>query len=79
MLPGGGTVVAFCGRILTLVSGNVQMSWCKCPGLVWGQLPGMAADKCITFALGRHFNVFFNVFFISYLLTTFLVHVYIFK
>ena len=24
------------------------MSWCKCPGVPWGQAPGMAADKCIT-------------------------------
>ena len=24
------------------------MSWCKCPEVPRGQLPGMAADKCIT-------------------------------
>jgi len=47
MLPGGGTAVAFCGRILALGRGNLQMSWCKCPGVPRGQPPGMAADKCI--------------------------------
>ena len=45
--PGGGTVVAFCGRILALGGWNFQMSWCKCPGAPRGQPPGMAADKCI--------------------------------
>ena len=48
MLPGGGTVVAFCGKILALGRWNLQMSWCKCPGVPRGQPPGMAADKCIT-------------------------------
>ena len=42
--PGGGTVVVFCGRILALRRWNLQMSWYKCPGV-----PGMAADKCITY------------------------------
>ena len=41
--PGGGTVVAFYGRILALGRWNLQMSRCKC-----GQPPGMGADKCIT-------------------------------
>ena len=50
VLPGGGTVVAFCGRILALSRWNLQMSWCKCPGVPRGQPPGMAADKCITFS-----------------------------
>ena len=45
---GGGTVVAFCGRILALGRWNLQMSWCKCPGVPLGQPPGIAADKCIT-------------------------------
>ena len=46
-LPGAGTVVAFCGRILALGRWNLQMPWCKCPGVPRGQPPGMAADKCI--------------------------------
>ena len=46
MLP--GTVVAFCGRILAPGSWNLQMSWCKCPGVPRGQFPGMATDRCIT-------------------------------
>ena len=47
--PGGrGTVVAFCGRLLALGWWNLQMSWCKCPGVPRGQPPWMAADKCIT-------------------------------
>ena len=48
MLPEGGTVVAFCGRILALGRWNLQMSWCKCPGVPRGLPPGMAADKYIT-------------------------------
>ena len=49
MLPGGETVVAFCGRILlALGRWNLQMSWFECPGVRRGQPPGMAADKCIT-------------------------------
>ena len=48
MLPGGETMVAFCGRILALGRWNLQMSWRKCPGVPRGQPPGMAADKCIT-------------------------------
>ena len=48
MLPGGGTEVAFCGRILALGKWNLQMSWYKCPGVPRGHPPGMAADKCIT-------------------------------
>ena len=40
-------MVAFCGRILTLGKWNLEMSWCKCPGVPRGQPPGMAADKCI--------------------------------
>ena len=40
MLPGGGTVVAFCGRILALGRWNLQMSSCKCPGVPRGQPPG---------------------------------------
>ena len=47
MLPGGGTVMAFWGRILALGRWNLQMSWCKCPGVPQGQPLGMAADKCI--------------------------------
>ena len=47
MLPGGGTVVAFCGRILALGRWNLRISWCKCPGVPQGQPPVMAADKCI--------------------------------
>ena len=47
MLPGEGTVVAFCGRILALGRWNLQKSRCKCPGAPRGQPPGMAADKCI--------------------------------
>ena len=46
--PGEGTLVAFCGRILALGRWNLQMSWCKCPGVPRGQPPGMAADKCIS-------------------------------
>ena len=34
MLPGGGTVVAFCWRILALGRWNLQMSRCKCPGVI---------------------------------------------
>ena len=45
--PGGGTLVAFCRRILALGRWNLQMSWCKCPGIPRGQPRGMAADKCI--------------------------------
>ena len=48
MLPGGGTVVAFWGRILALGRWKLQMSWCKCSGVPRGQPLGMAADKCIT-------------------------------
>ena len=44
---GGGIVEAFCGRILALDRWNLQMSWCKCPGVLRGQPHGMAADKCI--------------------------------
>ena len=40
MLPEGGTVVAFCGIILALGRWNLQMSWCKCPGVPRGQPPG---------------------------------------
>ena len=40
-------MVAFCERILALGRWNLQMSWCKCPGVPRGQPPGMAADKCI--------------------------------
>ena len=47
MLPGGGTVVTFCGGILALGRWNLQVSWNKCQGASRGQLPGMAADKCI--------------------------------
>ena len=47
MLPRGGTVVAFCERILALGRWNLQMSWCQSPGVPQGQPPGMAADKCI--------------------------------
>ena len=46
--PGEGTVVAFCGRILALGRWNLQMSWCKCPGVPKGQPLGMATDKCIS-------------------------------
>ena len=46
-LPGERTVVAFCGRILALGRWNLQMSWCKCPGVPLDLPPGMAADKCI--------------------------------
>ena len=53
MLPGEGAVVAFCGRILTLGSWNLQMSWCECPGVPRGQSPGMAADKCFS-AVEKH-------------------------
>ena len=43
MLPGGETVVAFCGRILALRVGGI----CECLGAnAWG-FPGVAADKCI--------------------------------
>ena len=49
--PGGGTMVAFRGRILALGRWNLQMSWCKCPGAPRGQPPGMAADKCIIILL----------------------------
>ena len=38
-------MVAFCERILALGRGNLQLSRCKCPGVPWGQPPGMAADK----------------------------------
>ena len=27
-------------------------SWYKCPGIPWGQPPGMAADKCIIRSVG---------------------------
>ena len=47
MLPGGGTVIAFCGRILILGRWNLQMSWCKCLGIPLGQPPRMAADNYI--------------------------------
>ena len=47
MLPGGGTVLAFCVRILALGRWNLQMSWCKCPGVPRGEPPGIAAGKCI--------------------------------
>ena len=53
MLPGEGTVVAFCERILALGGWNLQMSWCECPGVPRGQSPGMAADKCIA-AVEKH-------------------------
>ena len=53
MLPGEGTVVAFCGRILALGRWNLQMSWCESPGVPRGQSPGMAADKCIA-AVEKH-------------------------
>ena len=53
MLPGEGTVVAFCGRILALGRWNLQMSWCECPGVPRGQSPGMAVDKCIA-AVEKH-------------------------
>ena len=33
---------------------NLQMSWCKCPGVPGGQPPGMAADECI---IGHYRNV----------------------
>ena len=46
--PGGGTVVAFCGRILALSRWNLQISRCKCPGVLRGQPRGIAADKCIS-------------------------------
>ena len=39
MLPGGETVVVFCGRILALGTWNLQMSWCKCAGVPRGQPP----------------------------------------
>ena len=39
MLPGEGTVVAFCGRILALGRWNLQMFWYKCPGVPRGQPP----------------------------------------
>ena len=52
--PGGGTVVAFCGRILALGRWNLQMSWCKCPGVPRGQHPGMGADKCISCKFVSH-------------------------
>ena len=55
----GGTVLAFCGRILALGRWNLQMSWCQCPGVPWDQPPGMAADKCInstSFYLGWSLN-----------------------
>ena len=40
-------MVAFFGRILALGRWNLQMSWCKCPGVPRGQPLGMAADKRI--------------------------------
>ena len=43
MRPGGGTVVAFCGKILALVGGI-----CKFLGANARGFPGMAADKCIS-------------------------------
>ena len=46
--PEGGRVVDSCGKILALGRWNLPMSQCKCPGVPWGQPPGMAADKCIT-------------------------------
>lgn len=59
MLPVGGTVVAFCRRMLALGTWNLQMSWCKYPGVPWGQPPGMAADKCIISAgRGKELQVF---------------------
>ena len=47
--PGGGTVVTFYGRILALGRWNLQMSWCKCPGVPWDQPPG----KCITLLVNK--------------------------
>ena len=40
-------MLAFCGRILALGRWNLQVSWCKCPGVPQSQPPGMATDKCI--------------------------------
>ena len=44
-------MVAFCGRILAPGRWNLQMSLCKCPGVLRGQYPGMGADKCINSSL----------------------------
>ena len=58
MLPGGRTVVAFCGPILALGRWNLKMSWCKTPGVPRGQPPGMAADKCIICQLHIMYKLF---------------------
>ena len=48
MLPRVGTVVAFCGRILALGRWNLQMSWCKCPGVLRGQHPGWSLISALS-------------------------------
>ena len=52
-------MVAFCGRILALGRWNLQMSWCKYPGVPRGPPPGMAADKCISseFVLSKYMTI----------------------
>ena len=40
-------MVHFHGRILALGRRNLQLSWCKCPGVPRGQPSGMAAAKCL--------------------------------
>ena len=61
MLLGGGTVVAFCVRILAMGRWNLQMSWCKRPGVPRGQPPAMAADKCIKLCIGS-LNLYYNIY-----------------
>ena len=48
MLPGGGTVVAFCGRICKCLGTNAR----RFPGV--NPPAGMAADECI---IGHYRNV----------------------
>jgi len=47
MLPGGGTMEAFCGRLLALGRGEFANVLVQMPGGSHGQTPGMATDKCI--------------------------------
>ena len=53
MLPGEGTVIAFCGRILALGRCEFANVLVRMPGGSPGSTPGMAADKCIA-AVEKH-------------------------
>ena len=49
-------MAAFCGRILALGRGDLQMSWCKCPGVPRGHPPPPGLPLISALLLKRSLN-----------------------